>query len=150
MDFIHDLKSVVPYGRSRFGRKCQNSEGSLILHFCRHRHREEQKEGGGGNYGVSAWRGGVSWYADETYVKVQGRWCYLYRAIDREGNLLDAMMSETRDLEAAKQFFARTLTIVGKPPQRVTTDGHAAYPHAIRETLGRKVVHRCNPYLNSR
>ena len=33
-------------------------------------------------------RGGVSWYADETYVKVQGRWCYLYRAIDREGNLL--------------------------------------------------------------
>ncbi len=49
MDFIHDLKSVVPYGRSRFGRKCQNSEGSLILHFRRHRHREEQKEGGGGN-----------------------------------------------------------------------------------------------------
>ena len=35
-------------------------------------------------------RGGVSWYADETYVKVQGRWCYLYRAIDREGNLLAA------------------------------------------------------------
>ena len=81
---------------------------------------------------------------------MQGRWCYLYRALDREGNLLDAMMSETRDLEAAKQFFARTLTIVGKPPQRVTTDGHAAYPHAIRETLGRKVLHRCNPYLNSR
>ena len=32
-------------------------------------------------------RGGVSWYTDETYVKVQGRWCDLYRAIDREGNL---------------------------------------------------------------
>jgi transposase-like protein len=95
-------------------------------------------------------RGGVSWYADETYVKVHGRWCYLYRAIDREGNLLDAMVSETRDFEAAKQFFARALAIVGQPPQRVTTDGHPAYPRAIRETLGQEVLHRCNPYLNSR
>jgi putative transposase len=95
-------------------------------------------------------RGGVSWYADETYVKVHGRWCYVYRAIDREGNLLDAMLSETRDLEAAKQFFARALAVVGKSPQRVTTDGHPAYPRAIRETLGEKVLHRCNPYLNSR
>jgi putative transposase len=95
-------------------------------------------------------RGGGSWYADETYVKVQGRWCYLYRAIDREGNLLDAMLSETRDLAAAKRFFAQALAVVGKPPQRVTTDGHPAYPRAIRETLGQKVLHRCNPYLNSR
>ena len=67
MDFIHDLKSVVPYGRSRFGRKCQNSEGSLILHFCRHRHREEQKEGGGGNYGVSALRGGFNYGTSTTH-----------------------------------------------------------------------------------
>jgi putative transposase len=60
------------------------------------------------------------------------------------------MLSETRDLEAAKQFFARALAVVGKPPHRVTTDGHPAYPRAIRETLGRKVLHRCSPYLNSR
>jgi transposase-like protein len=98
----------------------------------------------------AAGKAGVSWYADETYVKVQGRWCYLYRAIDRGGNLLDTMLSETRDFEAAKQFFARALAVVGQPPQRVTTDGHAACPRAIRETLGRKVLHRCNPYLNSR
>ena len=84
------------------------------------------------------------------YVKVEGRWCYLYRVIDRDGNLLDAMLSETRDVEAAKQFFARALAIMGKAPQRVTTDGHTAYPRAIRETLGEKVLHRCNPYLNSR
>ena len=37
---------------------------------------------------------GRSWYIDETYVKVNGRWCYLYRAIDRAGNLLDSMLSE--------------------------------------------------------
>jgi putative transposase len=51
-------------------------------------------------------------------------------------------------VEAAKQFFARALAVIEKPP--VTTDGHAAYPRAIRETLGEKVLHRCNPYLNSR
>jgi transposase-like protein len=95
-------------------------------------------------------RGGGSWYADETYVKVHGRWCYLYRAIDREGNLIDARLSETRDLEAAKQFFVQALAVIGKPPQRVTTDGHTAYPRAICEMLGKKVLHRCNPYLNSR
>jgi len=95
-------------------------------------------------------RGGVSWYADETYVKGEGRWCYLYRAIDRESNLIDARLSETRDLPAAQQLFVHALATIGKPPQRVTTDGHAAYPRAIRETLGKKVPHRCSPYLNSR
>jgi transposase-like protein len=64
--------------------------------------------------------------------------------------LIDARLSETRDFEAAKQFFVQALAITGKPPQRVTTDGHAAYPRAIRETLGNKVIHRCSPYLNSR
>jgi putative transposase len=95
-------------------------------------------------------RGGVLWYADETYVKVQGRWWYLYRAIDREGNLLDALLSETREVEAAKQVFASALAVVGKPAPRVTTDGHPAYPRAIREMLGRKVFPRCRPYLSSR
>ena len=83
--------------------------------------------------------------ATRPYIKVQGRWCYLYRAIDRAGNLVDARLSETRDLEAAKQFFAQALAVGGKPPERVTTDGHSAYPRAIRETLGKQVLHRCNP-----
>jgi transposase-like protein len=60
-------------------------------------------------------RVGVSWYGDETYVKVQGRWCYLYRAIDCNGNLVDSRLSETRDLEAAKQFFAQALALAGQP-----------------------------------
>jgi putative transposase len=58
-------------------------------------------------------RGGTSWYVAETYVKVEGRWCYLYRAIDREGNLIDAGLNKTRDLEAAKQFFIQALTVKG-------------------------------------
>src|SRR5437773_963598 len=40
---------------------------------------------------------GKSWYVDETYIKIGGRWHSLYRAIDREGNLVDTMLSETRD-----------------------------------------------------
>jgi putative transposase len=77
---------------------------------------------------------GSSWYVDETYVRVKGRWCYLYRAIDWDGNLVDTMLSETRDMEAAKRFFRQARAVVGSAPTRVTTDGHDAYPRAIRET----------------
>jgi putative transposase len=71
---------------------------------------------------------GTSWYVDETYVKVHGKWCYLYRAIDRDGNLVDSRLSETRDLAAAKYFFQQALSVVGHAPERVTTDGHDSYP----------------------
>lgn len=59
------------------------------------------------------------------------------------------MLSETRDLTAAKCFFKQAVMVVGHAPERVTTDGHDAYPRAIRETLGGNVVHRCNRYLNN-
>ncbi len=95
-------------------------------------------------------KAGCSWYVDETYIKVHGRWCYLYRAIDRDGNLVDSLLSETRDRKAAQRFFRGARAVVGHPPNRVTTDGHDAYPRAIRRTLGRKVVHRRNRYLNNR
>ena len=49
-------------------------------------------------------RAGESWYVDETYVKVAGRWCYLYRAIDRDGQLIDSMLSEHRDRNAARRY----------------------------------------------
>ena len=54
-------------------------------------------------------RGGESWYVDETYIKVKGRWCYLYRAITRDGTLIDCRLSETRDMTAARSFFKRAL-----------------------------------------
>ncbi len=95
-------------------------------------------------------KAGLKWHCDETYVKVNGRWCYLYRAIDADGNLVDSMLSETRDMEAAKRFFAEARTVVGHAPEKVTTDGHDAYPRAIRETLGPEVQHRTNRYMNNR
>lgn len=93
---------------------------------------------------------GLSWYVDETYVKVRGKWCYLYRAIDADGNLVDSRLSEKRNMEAAKYFFQQALETVGHAPERVTSDGHDSYPRAIRETFGSAVTHRCNPYLNNR
>jgi len=95
-------------------------------------------------------KAGKKWHADETYVKVDGRWRYLYRAIDADGNLVDSMLSETRDMEAAKRFFARARTVVGQVPEKVTTDGHDAYPRAIRETRGPDVRHRPSRYMNNR
>ena len=87
---------------------------------------------------------------DETSIKVQGRWCSLYRAIDRDGKLVDSLLSESRDLEAARRSVRHARAVVGHAPDRVTADGHDAYPRAIRRTLGRKVVHRRNRFLNNR
>ena len=79
---------------------------------------------------------------DETYPKVHGRWCYLYRAIDRNGNLVDVLFSEHRDMAAAQAFFRSAKAVTGITPDRVTTDGHDSYPRAIRTELGRGVRHR--------
>jgi putative transposase len=92
---------------------------------------------------------GNSWYADETYVKVKGQWKYLYRAIDKDGHLVDARPSETRDLAAAEAFFRSAWTVTGVVPERITTDGHDAYPRAIRTVFGERVIHRTNRYLNN-
>ena len=87
---------------------------------------------------------------DETYIRVRGRWRYLYRAIDRDGALVDVMLSEHRDLAAARAFFRSAKAVTGVTPDRVTTDGHDAYPRAIRTELGKQVRHRTSRYLNNR
>src|SRR5208282_3817408 len=66
---------------------------------------------------------GLSWYVDETYIRVHGRWTYRYRAIDRDRVLVDVMLSEHRDLAAAKAFFRSAKTITDVTPDRITTDG---------------------------
>ena len=94
-------------------------------------------------------KAGVSWYLDETYVKVAGRWGSLYRAIDGAGELLDSMLSEHRDKHAARRFLRRLLEVGGRTPLRVTPDHHPAYRQAIRWILGRKIPHRRSQYLNN-
>lgn len=95
-------------------------------------------------------QGGARWHADETSLRVGGRWCSLDRAIDREGNLADARPSERRDRDAAQRCFAQALPTAGQAPERVTTAGHDAYPRAIRETLGQAVTHRTSRHNNNR
>jgi transposase-like protein len=91
-----------------------------------------------------------SWQVDETYLKVWGRWCYLYQAIDRNGDLVNTMLSEHRDMAAAKAFFRSAKSATGIVPDQVPTDGHGSYPRAIRSTLGRQVKHRSSAFKNNR
>src|ERR1022692_1751513 len=77
---------------------------------------------------------GSRWFADETYVKVAGRWTYLYRAIDQHGQVIDVLLSERRDLAAARRFFNRMLRL-GTVPAEVTTDRAPAYPRVLDELI---------------
>ena len=94
-------------------------------------------------------RAGGSWSIDETSVKVAGRWCDLYRASDREGTLIDSMLSAHRDKHAARRFLRGLLQVAERKPLRITTDGHPAYRKEIRWIIGRTVRHRCHQYVNN-
>ncbi|HEY9660668.1 MAG TPA: DDE-type integrase/transposase/recombinase [Allocoleopsis sp.] len=74
-------------------------------------------------------------------MRVGGRWCYLYRGIDEDGNLVAVRLSKKRDMEAAKAFFAQAYEVAKRAPERVATDGHTSYPRAIEEELGEGVEH---------
>lgn len=93
---------------------------------------------------------GISWYVDETYVKVNGEWHSLYRAVDRDGNLIDVRLSRRRDKAAANAFFRKTGETTSVGSDRVITDGHIPYPDAIKTELGSHVKHRTNQYLTNR
>jgi transposase, IS6 family len=96
-----------------------------------------------------------SWRVDETYVRVAGRWAYLYRAVDSEGNTIDFMLSPNRDLTAAKHFLQLALWRTKHVrPRVINVDGHPAYARAIAELrssgeLGRHCRCRPSPYLNN-
>jgi transposase-like protein len=92
---------------------------------------------------------GRNWHVDETSIKVAGRWCYVYRAIDSSGALVDVLFSEHRDMTAAKAFFRSAQAVTGITPARVTTDRHDSYPRAIRTELGKDVRHRTSRYRNN-
>ena len=62
---------------------------------------------------------------------------------------MDVRLSDTRDLAAAEAFFRSAWTVTGVTPDRITTDGHDAYPRAIRNVFGERVTHRTNRYLNN-
>jgi len=67
----------------------------------------------------------ISWRMDETYIKVRGKWLFHYRAVDRDGQTLDFMLSERRDTEAARRFFKRAIVVNGVP-DRIAIDKSGA------------------------
>jgi transposase-like protein len=77
---------------------------------------------------------GDRWFVDETYVKVAGRWTYVYRAVDQHGQVIDVLVSTRRDAAAARQFFARALR-AGPSPVEVTTDRAPVYPRVLDELV---------------
>jgi putative transposase len=94
-------------------------------------------------------RGSRRWHVDETLIKASGKWMYLYRALDHEGNLLDVRLSETCDLPAARAFFRSARKISKRSPLQVTSDGHGSYPGAIRLEFGPAITHRTARYANN-
>jgi len=99
---------------------------------------------------------GSSWRVDETYIKVKGKWCYLYRAIDKYGNMIDFMLSRKRDTESAKRFFRKAIknSKYYEPYARINTDQYSAYIKAISDlqdegVIPRDTEHSQIKYLNN-
>jgi len=94
-------------------------------------------------------RVGDRWWIDETYVKVAGRWRYVYRAIDQFGQVIDVYVSPGRDAGAARCFLTRALSTTKVIPREVTTDKAAVYPHVVDE-LAASAWHCTQAYANNR
>jgi transposase-like protein len=91
---------------------------------------------------------GDRWYADETYVKVAGRWRNVYRAIDQYGQIIDVYVSPRRDTRAARRFFATALGSHGEPTEVVTDRAWTLF--AVVDELLRGAFHNTEQYANNR
>ncbi|HEV8166951.1 MAG TPA: IS6 family transposase [Actinomycetota bacterium] len=94
-------------------------------------------------------RAGGRWFVDETYVRVAGRWRYVYRAIDQFGQVLDVYVSPRRDARAARRFFKRAIDTTKVTPSEVVTDRAPIYPLVLEELLP-TAWHRTDRYANNR
>jgi len=91
---------------------------------------------------------GDRWQVDETYVKVAGRWRYVYRAIDQFGQVIDVYTSRQRDARAPRRFFKRAIGTTKVTPTEVVTDQAATYP-IVMEDLLPAAWHRTEQYANN-
>jgi transposase-like protein len=96
----------------------------------------------------------TSWRVDETYIKVKGKWKYLYRVVDKYGSTIDFMLSSHRNIAAAKKFFKQAMITSALKPKIITTDKHSSYNKAIIQLKDQKILpnlllHRQCKYLNN-
>jgi putative transposase len=94
-------------------------------------------------------RPGDRWHLDEVFIKVNGKMRYLWRAVDQDGNVLDILVTDTRDTKAAKRFFRKLLKGTKTVPRAVVTDKLRSYGAAHRQVMP-SVEHRSSKYLNNR
>jgi transposase-like protein len=92
---------------------------------------------------------GHRWWVDETYLKVAGRWRYVYRAIDQFGQVIDVFVSPRRDATAARRFFERAIRETKTMPVEVVTDLAPVYPATLEELLP-AAWHRTDRHGNNR
>jgi putative transposase len=97
-----------------------------------------------------------SWRMDETYIKVRGKWKYLYRAVDKYGNTIDFLLRAKRDRIAAKAFFSKVIKQNGKP-EKVNIDKSGSNTFALNilneeytQNEEDEIEIRQNKYLNNR
>jgi transposase-like protein len=91
---------------------------------------------------------GDRWHVDETYVKVNGVWRYVYRAVDQYGQVIDVLVSARRDADAARLFFRRALSALKVTPGEVVTDAAAVYPGVLDELIP-QAWHHVEQYANN-
>jgi transposase-like protein len=92
---------------------------------------------------------GDRWFVDETYVKVNGLWRYVYRAVDQYGQVIDVLVSARRDANAARRFFQRALTTLKVRPSEVVTDAAPVYPGVLDEIIP-SAWHHVERHANNR
>jgi transposase-like protein len=91
---------------------------------------------------------GDRWFVDETYVRVNGVWRYVYRAIDQHGQVIDVLLSTHRDATAARRFFTQALRTLQVTPSEVVTDAAPVYP-AVLDDLPPGTRHHVEQYANN-
>ncbi|MDZ5442383.1 IS6 family transposase [Micromonospora sp. 4G57] len=91
---------------------------------------------------------GDRWFVDETYVKVNGVWRYVYRAVDQYGQVVDLLVSPRRDADAARQFFRRAPSTMKVTPSEVVTDAATVYPRVLDELIP-QAWHHVERYANN-
>jgi IS6 family transposase len=91
---------------------------------------------------------GDRWFVDETYVKVNGVWRHVYRAVDQHGQVIDVFVSHHRDISSARRFFATALTAHSDPTE-VITDRAPALANVIEDLIP-AAFHNTGQYENNR
>jgi len=96
-------------------------------------------------------RVGKSWRLDETYIRIKGKWKYLYRAVDKEGDTVDFLLTAKRDRKAAMRFLKKAIKLCGTP-DKVNIDKSGANTAALKvynEETGSNIEIRQSKYLNN-